>query len=303
MSPEVLFPGGGALDAGPDDGPVAAGGVRYSVRRFRGHCPAHGGRRQRREGGEGADQWPVSPPVLLLHDVAGGLGDWDVLAGEIAADRAALAVSPKGLGASEDRDPYSAHALAGELAALVLHTVDGPVDVVGHGTGATLAWNLAAQRPDLVRRVVLISGGRALAPWTVAWLVAGAALARGRARAGSGGGGSGGGWAGGSGGGWAGGSGGGWAGGSEAVRRGRIRAAYAHLEPIGRISPQRALVLWGTRDTVSSLAMAQRIVNSLTRTVRPATVRMTTLPGAGHDPLAEMPRRCATLVAEFLRSP
>ena len=284
MSPEVPFPGGGALDAGPDDGPVAAGGVRYSVRRFRATVPP----RADDEGeGEGADHWPVSPPVLLLHDVAGGLGDWDVLAGEIAADRAALAVSPKGLGASEDRDPYSAHVLAGELAALVLHTVDGPVDVVGHGTGATLAWNLAAQRPDLVRRVVLISGGRALAPWTVARLVAGAALARGRARAGSGGGGSG----------------GGWGGGSEAVRRGRIRAAYAHLEPIGRISPQRALVLWGTRDTVSSLAMAQRIVNSLTRTARPATVRMTTLPGAGHDPLAEMPRRCATLVAEFLRSP
>ena len=284
MSPEVPFPGGGALDAGPDDGPVAAGGVRYSVRRFRATVPppADGDGE-----GEGADHWPVSPPVLLLHDVAGGLGDWDVLAGEIAADRAALAVSPKGLGASEDRDPYSAHVLAGELAALVLHTVDGPVDVVGHGTGATLAWNLAAQRPDLVRRVVLISGGRALAPWTVARLVAGAALARGRARAGSGGAGSG----------------GGWGAGSEAVRRGRIRAAYAHLEPIGRISPQRALVLWGTRDTVSSLAMAQRIVNSLTRTARPATVRMTTLPGAGHDPLAEMPRRCATLVAEFLRSP
>ena len=286
MSPEVPFPGGGALDAGPDDGPVAAGGVRYSVRRFRATVPPRADDEGEGEG-EGADHWPVSPPVLLLHDVAGGLGDWDVLAGEIAADRAALAVSPKGLGASEDRDPYSAHVLAGELAALVLHTVDGPVDVVGHGTGATLAWNLAAQRPDLVRRVVLISGGRALAPWTVARLVAGAALARGRARAGSGGGGSG----------------GGWGGGSEAVRRGRIRAAYAHLEPIGRISPQRALVLWGTRDTVSSLAMAQRIVNSLTRTVRPATVRMTTLPGAGHDPLAEMPRRCATLVAEFLRSP
>ena len=286
MSPEVPFPGGGALDAGPDDGPVAAGGVRYSVRRFRATVPPRADDEGEGEG-EGADHWPVSPPVLLLHDVAGGLGDWDVLAGEIAADRAALAVSPKGLGASEDRDPYSAHVLAGELAALVLHTVDGPVDVVGHGTGATLAWNLAAQRPDLVRRVVLISGGRALAPWTVARLVAGAALARGRARAGSGGGGSG----------------GGWGGGSEAVRRGRIRAAYAHLEPIGRISPQRALVLWGTRDTVSSLAMAQRIVNSLTRTVRPATVRMTTLPGAGHDPLAEMPRRCATLVGEFLRSP
>ena len=286
MSPEVPFPGGGALDAGPDDGPVAAGGVRYSVRRFRATVPPRADDEGEGEGA-GADHWPVSPPVLLLHDVAGGLGDWDVLAGEIAADRAALAVSPKGLGASEDRDPYSAHVLAGELAALVLHTVDGPVDVVGHGTGATLAWNLAAQRPDLVRRVVLISGGRALAPWTVARLVAGAALARGRARAGSGGGGSG----------------GGWGGGSEAVRRGRIRAAYAHLEPIGRISPQRALVLWGTRDTASSLAMAQRIVNSLTRTARPATVRMTTLPGAGHDPLAEMPRRCATLVAEFLRSP
>lgn len=260
----TVSPGGAAVAgmAGARDAvSVAAGGVRYCVRRF----------------GPATSATPAAPAALLLHDVAGGLEDWDVIVGELVAYRCVLAVSPKGLGASEDRDPYTGDVLAAELAALVLHAVDGPVDVVGHGTGASLAWNLAARRPDLVRRVVLISGGRALASWAVASLLLGAARVREGASARSSPG--------------------------EAARRCRICAAYARLEPIGRISPQRAMVLWGTRDPVSPLAVAQRILESLTRTVAPETVRMVTLPGVGRRPLAESPERCAALVSGFLHAP
>ena len=288
-SPKVVHPGAGAHNAGS----LAAGGVRFCVRWFGTDTSRPAGSRAdgRADGradanveGVGATPRPAVPAVpgvragtaaLLLHDVAGELGDWDALAGEL--DRAALAVSPKGLGASEDRDPYTGDALAGELAALVLHAVDGPVDVVGHGTGATLAWNLAARRPDLVRRVVLISGGRALTRWRAASIIPGAGLVRGGASAGISP--------------------------AEVVRRGRICAAYARLEPIGRIAPQRAMVLWGTRDPVSPLPVAQRMVDSLTRTLQPETVRMVTLPGIGHRPLAESPARSAALVADFLRTP
>jgi pimeloyl-ACP methyl ester carboxylesterase len=291
VSSEASFPDGGVLAVGADDGHVAAGGVRYRVRRLGSAFPPPGGEDAR----EAVDEWPAAPAALLLHDVAGDLADWDVLARELAADRVALAVAPKGLGGSEDRAPYTGAALAGELAALVLHAVDGPVDVVGHGTGATLAWNLAAHRPDLVRRVVLISGGRALPPWTVAWLLADVTIGRGRPPAGR------------RAGGFAGGAGTGQAGGpaelGEAAHRGRIRAAYARLGQSGQISPQRALVLWGTRDMVSPLATGQRIVATLTRSVHPETVRMVTLPGVGHAPLTDSPGRCAALVAEFLRAP
>ena len=63
------------------------------------------------------------------------------------------------------------------------------------------------------------------------------------------------------------------------------------------------MVLWGARDPVSPLAVAQRIVDSLTRNVHPETVRMVILTGAGHRPLTESPQRCAALVAGFLRAP
>ena len=63
------------------------------------------------------------------------------------------------------------------------------------------------------------------------------------------------------------------------------------------------MVLWGARDRVSPLTVAKRIVDSLTRTMQPETVRMLTLPGVGHHPLAQSPERCAALVAGFLRAP
>ena len=198
----TVSPRGVPLGAGRHDAvSLAAGGVRYCVRRFGTHTPGRadsgadseaGGTAGAHDDGVGAAPRPAVravpavPAALLLHDLAGGLGDWDVLAGELVADRAALAVSPKGLGASEGREPYTGDALAAELAALVLHAVDGRVDVVGHGTGATVAWNLAARRPDLVRRVVLISGGRALSPWRAASIILGDGMARGGASEGTG---------------------------------------------------------------------------------------------------------------------
>src|SRR5664280_2938261 len=71
--------------------------------------------------------------------------------------RAVLAPDLKGLGASEIQAPYDVATLTAELAALVLHEVDGPVDVVGHDWGGVLAIALAAGRPELVRRLVVLS--------------------------------------------------------------------------------------------------------------------------------------------------
>jgi epoxide hydrolase 4 len=75
----------------------------------------------------------------------------------LAKDRLVLAPDLKGLGGSEIGGPYDVPTLVRELAALVLHEVDGPVDVVGHDWGGVLALALAAARPDLVRRLVVIN--------------------------------------------------------------------------------------------------------------------------------------------------
>lgn len=73
------------------------------------------------------------------------------------AGRRALLVDPPGSGPSDAPDPphetLAAH--AADLAALLDHLALGPVPVVGHSFGGSLAVALAAARPDLVAALVL----------------------------------------------------------------------------------------------------------------------------------------------------
>ncbi|MDQ6649480.1 MAG: alpha/beta hydrolase, partial [Actinomycetota bacterium] len=96
-------------------------------------------------------------PALLLHGLGQTSAAWGGLVAELARDREVLAPDLKGLGGSEAAPPYDGDTVAAELAALVLHCVDGPVDVVGHDVGGLLALALAGARPDLVRRLVVVA--------------------------------------------------------------------------------------------------------------------------------------------------
>jgi haloacetate dehalogenase len=104
-----------------------------------------------------ADPPAESTPVLLLHGVPQTAVAFRHLLPELAKDRTVIAPDLKGLGESEVRGPYDLDTVTRELAALVLHEVDAPVDVVGHDWGGTIALALARARPDLVRRVVVVN--------------------------------------------------------------------------------------------------------------------------------------------------
>ena len=101
-----------------------------------------------REQGTGA-----GTPVLLLHGVPETSSVWRDVAPALAEGRRVLAPDLPGLGGSAYSGPYDVPSVVGQLAALLDSEVGGPVDVVGHDWGGSLALGLAGQRPDLVRRL------------------------------------------------------------------------------------------------------------------------------------------------------
>ena len=112
---------------------------------------------------------PKHPPVLLLHGVPETAHMWRELLPDLAQDRVVLAPDLKGLGDSEARGPYDMATLVRELAGLVRGDVTGPVDVVGHDWGGTLAAVLAARNPELVRRFAILNAPYRHVDYLRAW--------------------------------------------------------------------------------------------------------------------------------------
>ena len=103
-------------------------------------------------------------PVVLVPGFAGAIYAFRHVTSELVARGALIIViEPLGIGSSSrpPRADYSLTAQARRIAA-VLDTlgVDGAV-VVGQGVNATTVARLAATRPDLVSRLVLLEGGAA----------------------------------------------------------------------------------------------------------------------------------------------
>jgi haloacetate dehalogenase len=279
--------------------------------------------------------WRAAPPrrrrttpALLLHGVPETALAWRALVPELVKDRAVIAPDLKGLGQSEARGPYDVPALVNELAALVLHEIDGPVDVVGHDWGGVLGLALAAARPDLVRRLVVVNApyrefsvlraphlpffALPVAPEAL-FRLGGERVVRGMLRAA-----------------WR----------SEwtlddevlehycasyadpqhtaamlgyyrAATRPRIAQAAGRLVPgraaagpaaaesssAARVRVERSLVIWGAADPVLPVWVGESVVRDLG-----ANCSMVTLPGVGHFAPEEAPAVVVPTIAEFLRA-
>jgi pimeloyl-ACP methyl ester carboxylesterase len=103
-----------------------------------------------REEGTGA-----GTPVLLLHGVPETSSVWRDVMPQLAVGRRVLAPDLPGLGGSSYAGPFDVPSLVAQLSALIESEVTGPVDVVGHDWGGSLALGLAGQRPELVRRLCI----------------------------------------------------------------------------------------------------------------------------------------------------
>jgi pimeloyl-ACP methyl ester carboxylesterase len=106
------------------------------------------------------DEHGSGDPLVLLH---GGLVDARFFAlniGPLAERFHVYTPERRGHGRTADVDgPITYQLMTDDMTSFIEEVVGGPADVVGHSDGAVIALMLAMQRPDLVRRLVLISGG------------------------------------------------------------------------------------------------------------------------------------------------
>jgi pimeloyl-ACP methyl ester carboxylesterase len=106
---------------------------------------------------------PAAARVLLLHGFPEAAWIWDEVIAEVVRARPAVqCLAPNlrgypGSSAPAEVAAYKARVLLADLEAVVA-AQGAPVDlVVAHDWGGALAWALAAQRPELLRRLLVIN--------------------------------------------------------------------------------------------------------------------------------------------------
>jgi pimeloyl-ACP methyl ester carboxylesterase len=106
------------------------------------------------------DEHGAGPPLVLLH---GGLVDARFFApnlGPLAERFRVFTPERRGHGHTPDvPGPITYQLMADDTVAFLEAVVGGPADLVGHSDGAVVALLVAMGRPELVKRLVLISGG------------------------------------------------------------------------------------------------------------------------------------------------
>jgi pimeloyl-ACP methyl ester carboxylesterase len=108
-----------------------------------------------------------SGPVIVLLPSLGRSGeDYDSVAALLASDGLrVLRPQPRGIGRSKGpMDGLNMHDLAADVAKVIENENKGPVIVVGHAFGNFVARQIAADRPDLVRGVVVAAGSAGKVP-------------------------------------------------------------------------------------------------------------------------------------------
>ncbi len=111
----------------------------------------------------GISGWSVGegPAVVMLPSLGRGADDFTLLGDALAnAGFRAVAIDPRGIGSSTGSlEDLTLHVYASDAASVIEHLGSHPVDVIGHAFGNRVARVLASDRPDLVRRVVLVAAG------------------------------------------------------------------------------------------------------------------------------------------------
>jgi pimeloyl-ACP methyl ester carboxylesterase len=97
-------------------------------------------------------------PLVLLQHFRGNLDNWDpALVDALAADRRVVTFDNVGVGATTGRTPSTIEAMAHDAIAFLEAMEFQRVDLLGFSIGSFVAQETALIRPDLLRRLVLVS--------------------------------------------------------------------------------------------------------------------------------------------------
>ena len=98
------------------------------------------------------------PAVVLIHGLGSSTRDWERQIGPLSGSWRFIAMDLRGHGKSDKPPgPYSLSDFAGDVAAVIDHLGVGPVPVVGISLGGMTAFQLAADRPELVSRLMAVN--------------------------------------------------------------------------------------------------------------------------------------------------
>jgi epoxide hydrolase 4 len=101
------------------------------------------------------------PRIVFLHGFPEAAFVWDELMRALAGEARCLAPNLRGYAGSSapgEVSAYRAKHLVADVLALMQATGEGPIDLlVAHDWGGAIAWNLCAQFPQAVRRLVMLN--------------------------------------------------------------------------------------------------------------------------------------------------
>ena len=108
------------------------------------------------------DRWGADDdgtPFVLCHGFSGSSHDFALHIESLAAKRPVVSIDHRGHGRSQklaDTTAYSIDQLTADLIAFVDSEIGGPIDLLGHSMGGSMALRFTLARPDLVRSLILM---------------------------------------------------------------------------------------------------------------------------------------------------
>jgi pimeloyl-ACP methyl ester carboxylesterase len=103
-----------------------------------------------------------APPLVLVHGTLGDFRTWNAVLGPLSRQHRVIAVSLRHFFPAHwdgTGDDYKMAQHVSDVVAFIEQVEPRPIDLLGHSRGGHIAFRVAEQRPDLVRKLVLAEPG------------------------------------------------------------------------------------------------------------------------------------------------